>query len=167
MTGSVLTMQEEDVATNTASLSILEDIETPEITTLLEQALSLIAAEKRKSPSSSEILEAIETRLLFRKRFLDIASNTATTRERRAALKICRDLLPKWTSTLDMGNQTPGAFSTRIQRKLSISVPPRPMVSIDPKEAAKSMKMILDDLAEIETLYDYKSSSEIIVPFPC
>ena len=37
------------------------------------------------------------------------------------------------------------------------------MVSIDPKEAIKSMKTILDDLAEVETLYDYRSPSEIIV----
>jgi hypothetical protein len=37
------------------------------------------------------------------------------------------------------------------------------MVSIDPKEAAKSMKLILNDLAEIETLYDFKSPSELIV----
>lgn len=37
------------------------------------------------------------------------------------------------------------------------------MVSIDPKEAAKSMTTILDDLAEVETLYEYKSPSEIIV----
>ena len=129
---------------------------------LLENALSVLAVQKPKSPCS-ELLDAIETRLLLRKRFLDIGSNTATTRERRAALKICRDLLPKWTATLDMGKETPDAFSTRIQRKLSISVPPRPMVSINPKEAVKSMKSILDDLAEIETLYEYKSPSEIIV----
>ena len=158
-----LTIQEEDVATNTASLSILEDIEVTEITALLEKALSILTVQKRKAPSP--LLDAIETRILFRKRFLDIASNTATTRERRSSLKICRDLLPKWVATLDMGKETPEAFSTRIQRKLSISVPPRPMVAIDPREAVKSMKAILDDLAEIETLYDYKSPSEIIV-FP-
>ena len=141
----------------------MEDIEVQEITKLLEQAHLFLATEKRNS-QSPELLEAIETRLIFRKRFLDIASSTATTRERRTALKICRNLLPKWTPTIDLGKETAGAFSTRIQRKLSISVPPRPMVSIDPKEAAKSMKIILDDLAEIETLYDFKSPSEVFVP---
>lgn len=141
----------------------MEDIEVQEITKLLEEAHLFIATEKRKTPSP-ELLEAIETRLIFRKRFLDIVSNTANTRERRTAFKICRDLLPKWTSTIDLGKVTTGAFSTRIQRKVSISVPPRPMVSIDPKEAAKSMKIILDDIAEVETLYDFKSPSEIIVP---
>lgn len=142
---------------------MLEDIQVLEITKLLEEAHLLIATEKKKT-QSPELLEAIETRLIFRKRFLDIASSTATTRERRTALKMCRDLLPKWTATIDLGKETAGAFSTRIQRKLSISVPPRPMVSIDPKEAAKSMKLILNDLAEIETLYDFKSPSELIVP---
>jgi hypothetical protein len=64
---------------------------------------------------------------------------------------------------MDHGKQTPGAFSTRIQRKLSIQVPPRPMVSIDPRDAAKLMQKLLDDLIEIESIQEYTSPHEIIV----
>jgi hypothetical protein len=64
---------------------------------------------------------------------------------------------------MDLGKETTGAFSNRIQRKLSIAVPPRPMVTVDPKEAAASMKIILDNLMEIEGLYEYNSPHEIIV----
>ena len=64
---------------------------------------------------------------------------------------------------MSLGKEMKGAFSTRIQRKLSIQVPPRPMVTIDPKEAAKSMKTLLDNLVEIEDIHEYASPHEIIV----
>jgi N-alpha-acetyltransferase 35, NatC auxiliary subunit len=147
------------VATNTASLVLLENIEVEQFTTLLDQALKIITTEKQKR--NSPLLDALEVRLKFRKSFLEIVSNSSD--RRRPELRKCQDLLPKVLSSMDLGKETTGAFSTRIQRRLSISVPPRPMVTVDPKEAAASVKIILDNLFEIEALYEYKSPHEIIV----
>jgi hypothetical protein len=41
------------------------------------------------------------------------------------------------------------------------------MVSVDPKEAAASMKTMLENLIEIEALYNYKSPNELVVRTPC
>jgi N-alpha-acetyltransferase 35, NatC auxiliary subunit len=150
------------VATSTASLVLLENIEVPEFTILLNQALDVVATEKRRT--KSPLLDALGTRLEFRKSFLEIVSNTPmSAKERRPELKKCQTLLSQIVSSMDLGKETSSAFSTRIQRRLSISVPPRPMVTIDPKEAAKSMKTILDNLLEFEALYDFKSPHETIV----
>jgi N-alpha-acetyltransferase 35, NatC auxiliary subunit len=147
------------VATNTASLVLLENIEVEQFTNLLDQALSVIATEKQKT--TSPLLEALEARIDFRKSFLEIVSNSSE--RRRYELKKCQNLLSKILHSIDLGKETTGAFSNRIQRKLSIAVPPRPMVTVDPKEAAASMKIILDNLMEIEGLYEYTSPHEIIV----
>jgi hypothetical protein len=147
------------VATNTASLVLLENIEVEQFTTLLDQAINVIATEKQKT--TSPLLEALEARLEFRKSFLEVVSNSSG--RRRPELKKCQNLLPKILHSIDLGKETTGAFSNRIQRKLSIAVPPRPLVTVDPKEAAASMKIILDNLMEIEGLYEYTSPHEIIV----
>jgi hypothetical protein len=155
--------QEEDIATNTASLSLLDGILVPEFLTLLDKALYIIA-EELKCNENTELLEALETRLTFRKTFLEIVADMPMSAEQRQlAFKKCQTLLPKIVKTIDRGIPTPSAFSTRIQRKLSIQVPPRPMVSIDPKDAAKLMLKLLDDLVEIESIQEYTSPHEIIV----
>lgn len=154
--------QEEDASINTASLSILDEIETPKFLELLDQALSIVNAELEKSPSKA--LEAIETRLTFRKQFLEIVAGIGMPpKKRHHALENCQSLLVKIVESMELGKPSAGAFSTRIQRRLSISVPPRPMVSIDPKEAAKGMKSILDNLLEMDDIQEYRAPHELLV----
>jgi len=134
-----------------------------EILKLLDGAIEIVQTEIGTS-KESQPLEAIKARLQFRRKFLAIVSNNGSlASNRRSALESCRKLLPTITASMSLGKELPQAFSTRIQRRLSIQVPPRPMVSIDPKEAAKSLKTMLGDLLEIESIYEYKSPHEIIV----
>jgi len=154
--------QEEDASINTASLSMLDEIETPKFLELLDQALHIINAELEKSPSKA--LEAIETRLTLRKQFLEIVAEIGMPpKKRHHALENCQSLLVKIVESMELGKPSAGAFSTRIQRSLSISVPPRPMVSIDPKEAAKGMKSILDNLLEMDDIQEYRAPHELLV----
>lgn len=150
------------MATNTSSLSLLDSIDVEKFALLLNKALDVIQAEiqREKSPC----LEAIKARLEFRLEFLGIVSNTNfSSKARRSALESCLKLLPTITTTMNLGKRLPRAFSTRIQRKLSTQVPPRPMVSIDPKEAATSLTHLLNNLLEIEGIYDYQSPHDIVV----
>lgn len=129
---------------------------------LLTEALEIVETEIGKE--SSQSLEGINARLKFRLKFLEIVSGTISSRKaRRSALEKCINLLPTITATMNLGKGLPQAFSTRIQRKLSTQVPPRPMVTIDPKEAATSLKNLLFNLFEIEGLYEYSSPHEIMV----
>jgi len=96
--------------------------------------------------------------------FLEIVSGTISSiKARRSALEKCVNLLPTISATMSLGKELSQAFSTRIQRKLSTQVPPRPMVTIDPKEAATSLKTLLSNLLEIEDIYEYNSPHEIMV----
>ena len=143
-------------------MALLDDIEVLKFTQLLNEALEIV--QKEIGTENRQPLEAIKARLQFRLKFLEIVSSkTSSAKARRSALESCLNLLPTITASMNLGKELPQAFSTRIQRRLSIQVPPRPMVSIDPKEAASSLKTMLENLLEIESIYDYKSPHEIIV----
>jgi N-alpha-acetyltransferase 35, NatC auxiliary subunit len=145
---------------------LLEDIDISEFTKLLQEAHEIVKTESRKT-KTTQLLDAISTRLQFRQKFLEVVSISASSPEPRIEdIQQCLTLLPKITETMSLGKEMLLAFSTRIQRRLSIQVPPRPMVSIDPKEATASITTMLHQLIEIEGLYDYKSPTEIIVPYP-
>ena len=162
-----LTWQEEDVATNSASLVLFDDIDVSEFTKLLQEAHEVLKAEAAKSPSKSQLLEAISVRLQFRQKFLEVVCMSASSSKARIEdIEQCLAILPKLTETMDLGTEMPLAFSIRIQRRLSIQVPPRPMVSVDPEEAAAGLKTMLENLIEIETLYNYKSPNELFVVSP-
>jgi len=141
---------------------LFDDVDVSEFIKLLNEALEIVETEIGKE--SSQSLEAIKARLKFRLKFLEIVSNTTSSKmARRSALEKCLNLLPTISTTMGLGKELPEAFSTRIQSKLSTQVPPRPMVSIDPKEAATSLKTLLNNLVEIEGIYDYNSPHQIMV----
>jgi N-alpha-acetyltransferase 35, NatC auxiliary subunit len=143
-------------------LSLFDDISASEFIKLLTEALEIVETEIGKQTSQS--LEGIKARLEFRLKFLEIVSGTiSSTKARRSALENCINMLPTITATMNLGKELPQAFSTRIQRKLSTQVPPRPMVTIDPKEAETSLKTLLFNLLEIECIYEYNSPHEIMV----
>jgi len=141
---------------------LFDDVDVSEFIKLLSAASKIVEAEIGKE--SSQYLEAIKARLKFRLKFLEIVSNTRSSKMvRRSALENCLNLLSTITATMSLGKEIPQAFSTRIQRKLSTQVPPRPMVSIDLNETATSLKTLLTNLLEIEGIYDYNSPHQITV----
>jgi hypothetical protein len=155
-------MQEEDASTNTASLTMLNEIDVGDFSDLLQEAMELMEDEVIKSDSGA--LNAIWPRLHFRKLFLTLVSEVHMAKEERSTIiETCLSVLQKIIETMDLGKPTAGAFSPRIQKRLSICVPPRPMVSIDPKEAAKSVRLLLEDLVEIDRISDYNAPHEILV----
>jgi hypothetical protein len=132
------------------------------VTAFLHEAIEIV--QSHPDTTHSEILQGIKSRLEFRKQLLDILSSTSSE-TRRSVIEECLKVIPTISTTLKFGKEVPNSFTTRIQRKLSIQVPPRPMVTIDPKEAIQTYKTMLENLLEIETLYEYKSPHEVFV-FP-
>jgi N-alpha-acetyltransferase 35, NatC auxiliary subunit len=146
-----------------ADLSLLNSIDVSRILKLLSQALEIVDAEVDRTGKTPQ-LESLRSRLSLRQKFLDFVSDTSDDSSRRRELLVdCRDLIPLIVDTMDLGKAIPRSFSTRIQRRLSLQVPPRPMVVIDAKEAAKSFRKMLEDLIEIESLYDYESPHQLTV----
>lgn len=52
------------------------------------------------------------------------------------------------TSTHQLGKTVPGSFSTKIQRRLASTVPPRPIVELDFKDAFEKLKQLCIDCEE-------------------
>jgi N-alpha-acetyltransferase 35, NatC auxiliary subunit len=154
-------VKEEDIATNTAGLDLFSGVSVARVAALLEEAIAIV--QSHPDTAHSERLLGIKSRLEFRKHLLDILSSTSS-KTRRSVLEECLKAIPRISSTLKLGKEVPDSFTTRIQRKLSIQVPPRPMVTIDSKEAIQTYKTMLENLLEIETLYQYKSPHEVFVP---
>ena len=156
--------KEEDASTNPAALPMLDDVDVKEFFDLLEEASLTVAQERKHNKSHKPVLEALQHRLFFREHFLRLVSDISMpVKKRHEHLEQALSLLVSIVETMDLGKPSNGAFSSRIQRKLSICTPPRPMVAIDPKEAAKGMKKLLEILIEIDAIEEYKTSHEIWV----
>jgi hypothetical protein len=138
---------------------MMNEISVSDISALLDEALAIF-----NSTESSPILNAIQTRLQFRKLLLGILADEDMSAEtRRIAITQCQTFLTDIIDTLHLGKPSFGAFSTRVQRQLSISTPPRPMSSLDPKEAANLMKVMLNNLIEIDAILESTSTHEVRV----
>jgi N-alpha-acetyltransferase 35, NatC auxiliary subunit len=147
---------------------MLDDILVDEFRRLLDQALGFMDHELSTAQNApSNVLSAIHTRLQFRKLYLEIVSfsDNVLVEPRPGVFEECQTHLTKIIETLDLGKHSFGAFSTRTQRKLSMSTPPRPIVAVDPKEAAGCMKALLKNLADLDSLQTFTSPHEIMV-FP-
>lgn len=57
-------------------------------------------------------------------------------------------------STHHLGKPVPGSFSTKIQRRLASTVPPRPIVEVDFKEALQNLRQICADCEEATRFKD-------------
>lgn len=56
--------------------------------------------------------------------------------------------------TNQLGKPVPGSFSTKIQRRLASTVPPRPIVDVDFKEALQNLKQLCVDCEEATRFKD-------------
>jgi Mak10 subunit, NatC N(alpha)-terminal acetyltransferase len=151
--------EEEDASTNSAGLNMLNTIPVVDIAALLDDAVAVCT-----STPTSPVLNAIQNRLRLRKLLLGILADENMSPEfRRNEIAQCQTYLDNIIDTLDLGKPSLGAFSTRVQRKLSISTPPRPMTSLDAKDAANLMKVMLNNLIEIDAIQESTSTHEIMV----
>ncbi|KAL8995051.1 MAG: hypothetical protein Q9169_005150 [Polycauliona sp. 2 TL-2023] len=121
--------EEEDFVSNLYNRSLLTNIETDRIQVLLYEAIRFTEQE----PQVDEALRrAIWVRLTLRQtilRAMELDLNLDKD-NRVQQWKDCADLLPEIYQTQRLGTLVKEAFSVKMQRKLTSSVPPRPMVEI-------------------------------------
>ena len=155
--------------TNTYHRSLLENISHNEIRDEILAARALLQTINHKV--SDEICHAISFRLEFRTAFLR-AIELSEVRGEPESLKLpWKQMKMVWEQIQqkhDLGTPVPEAFSTKIQRRLASTVPPRPIVQLSFDETHAHFSRLINDAIEVlDVLYYTNSQSLMVRPRAC
>ncbi|MCJ1390800.1 hypothetical protein MMC18_003661 [Xylographa bjoerkii] len=153
--------EEEDFVSNLYSRRLLPDFSVDDVDDLLDQAIWLIEA--KKDSCSEHVREAITSRFSFRKRFLRaVASDLCVTREEHAvAWQSCLSALSSLLDSSKHGTAVPQSFSSKIQRRLASTVPPRPIVMNNLKDTLNYLQNFFDDAEQAGGVFDCMRGSQV------
>ena len=162
--------EEEDASTNLCKTNLFHGIAHEELQKLVQGALDIVEEELSTTmdDKAKPVLEAVRTRIKFRKIWVNLLADRDDGKSlepdlRKKHYQQLIELLATFPDTMELGKPLPGAFSTKTQRMLSIEVPPRPMVVIDPKDAMPMLDTMFHQCLELEELFAYESAHEVIV----
>jgi hypothetical protein len=155
-------IQEEDFVSNLYNRKLFSDLDIGQFNSFLDEAIQFVHDDKSLTV---ELRKAILCRLAFRKEFLEVVSHEQDPIQRDDvwSWKPCLDLLEKLFESKGIGKPVPAAFSTKIQRRLASSVPPRPLVTVNISEAYEYLKRLFEDGKAAMPLLDCERGSQMIV----
>lgn len=108
---------------------------------------------------------ALESRLKFRYLFLQ-AVEQADSRTSTQAKELWTALLarvPSIKSTTILGKPKPESFSSKLQRRLASTVPPRPIVEVAQKAAFDHLERLCKDGSVVVDVLKYYDSHSLLV----
>ncbi len=113
----------------------------------------------------SDLEKALGCRLRFRAQFLKVAE-MADARTPTNIKDLWTDLLaalPDIRSSTHLGKPVPSSFSTKIQRKLASTVPPRPIVQVSQEAAFEHLERLCRDASVVVEVLKYYDSHSLLV----
>ncbi|KAI6893643.1 hypothetical protein KC355_g20769, partial [Hortaea werneckii] len=134
--------EEEDFVTHLFGRDLLEKIQPGQAAEELEDALKCVMS----AHLPSEISDALESRLWFRRSYLAVL--LAETDEWSGLTA----QLEKVSQSHSLVKQIPEAFSEKVQRQLATSTPPRPQLQMSWQGAIERWTKLLSDIAEADRL---------------
>ncbi|PSN68170.1 Mak10-domain-containing protein [Corynespora cassiicola Philippines] len=138
--------EEEDFCTHTYNRVLFVRIPMDVFLRELDAAVEWMEDPDLKIDESLRV--AIITRLEFRKNFL-LALDLECQMDRLDAYwPPVLEGLASINTTHQLGKPVPSAFSTKMQRRLASTVPPRPIVELDFKDASEKLKQLCVDCEE-------------------
>lgn len=150
--------KEEDFVTNTYNRHLLANIETAEIQQAIAEARNRLDSLKTVD---DEIKMALDRRLELRRHFLDATECAEHMDDLELARKPWKDaltILQEIKSTHPLGKAVDAAFSTKLQRKLASTMPPRPIVKLSFEDAFGHLSRLFKDGSELIDVLRYKDS---------
>ncbi|TGJ85470.1 hypothetical protein E0Z10_g3285 [Xylaria hypoxylon] len=156
--------EEEDFVTNTYERDFLAHTPVLAVKGLLQTALTEIRAPKEGFPQ--EICAALESRLELRIAFLE-ASDLSTMRDDTSELPKLpwtrmRHLIDSIENQHALGKPVPEAFSTKLQRRLASTMPPRAMVSLSFDECITHFKRFFQNGNEVIDVLQYTDPQSLL-----
>lgn len=136
--------------------NLLSMFEAEQLQEIVDDALTWLNNEK-DATISPEIKKALSQRLIFRREFLSGLDQDLAVLETRsmADFQASVPLVSQIEETMSLGKPIEEAFSLKLQRKLASTVPPRPMVTIDRKEAMAHLRRLCQDATDVLQILDY------------
>lgn len=155
--------EEEDFVTNTYHRSLLDDIDRDEIRDEIMAARRLLHNFRHKI--SDEMADALGFRLELRAAFLraielsELRSNPESLSLPWSQMKAVWEPINK---SRHLGTPVPEAFSTKIQRKLASTMPPRPIVQPSFEETYEQLKKLFTDGINVLKVLNYVDSQSLL-----
>ncbi|WEW56359.1 N-alpha-acetyltransferase, non-catalitic subunit [Emydomyces testavorans] len=146
--------EEEDFVTQLYNRKLLTNIESAKIHVLIDDAISWLKDRERNLDQS--VMEALLSRLIFRREFLstlDLDISVIQTRKTESP-RACLDQIDLIEKSMLIGKPIEESFSCKIQRRLASTVPPRPIVKINPTDATMFLKRFCKDAIDVQEILD-------------
>ncbi|KAI1128007.1 Mak10-domain-containing protein [Nemania abortiva] len=156
--------EEEDFVTNTYERNLLSHIPVSDVKGLLRNAITQLRALSDDFPQ--EICVALESRLELRIAFLEAVDLSVIRNDISEAPKLpwiqMRRLIDDIESQHKLAKLVPEAFSTKLQRRLASTMPPRPMVKLSFEECIAHFKRFFQNGNEVIDVLQYTDPQSLL-----
>ncbi|GAP90122.1 putative n-alpha-acetyltransferase auxiliary subunit [Rosellinia necatrix] len=156
--------EEEDFVTNTYERHLLSHIPLPAIKDMLQNAITKLQTLGDEFPQ--DICAALASRLELRIAFLEAIDLSVVRHDTSDAPKLpwirMRRLIDDFEKQHALGKPVPEAFSTKMQRRLTSTMPPRPMVKLSFEECISHFKRFLQNGNEVIDVLQYKDPQSLL-----
>ena len=149
--------QEEDFATQTFNREMLRHFTVEDVKSCMGEAVDLLAS----VAIPDELRPALVDRLLFRTLLLELLQSNAVA----APPPPQTGFVQRMWQTTDAGEPVSDAFSTKLQRRLASSLPPRPMVSVARHEAFEFFDRMLQETSGAFELLNIAFSGDMVTAY--
>lgn len=112
-----------------------------------------------------EMKNALDSRLRFRSAFLKTveSADSRTSPDVKSMWTNVLALIPGIKSTTGLGKPMPESFSSKLQRKLASTVPPRPIVQVAQDAAFDHLERLCKDASVVVEVLKYYDSHSLLV----
>ncbi|EZF34210.1 hypothetical protein H109_03102 [Trichophyton interdigitale MR816] len=150
--------EEEDFSTQLYNRKLLSSVKIEEIIVVLDDAMRWLNHDAE--PIDETLRAALLDRLSFRRHILEYLSLDLVLTQSRSTRSLAStlgriDLIQK---SLHLGKPVEDAFSGKIQRRLASTVPPRPIIKIEPQDAISYLKRFCQDAIDLQEILDSDSA---------
>lgn len=161
-------MQEEDFVTNTYDRNLLSEIPLGPINDLLRSARTELRSMSNELPT--DVRAALDLRLEFRTAFLRAMELASLRKANPESLKtpwiMISGLLEHLKKQHPLGTPVPESFSTKMQRRLASTMPPRPIVQLTFEDTYNHFKRMAEDGKEAMDVLKYSDPQSLLVRTP-
>ncbi|XXG97898.1 ubiquinol-cytochrome c reductase core subunit 1 [Hypoxylon texense] len=156
--------EEEDFVTNTYDRNLLLDIPVESINSLLQKARSDLRVVS--SVVTKDVSAALDLRLELRMAFLRAIDLCTLRKANPDSLKMpwmqMSGLIEHINKQHSLGKPVPEAFSTKLQRRLASTMPPRPMVQPSFEESYGHFKQLFQDGTNVMDVLKYAEPQSLL-----
>ncbi|KAK5937949.1 N-alpha-acetyltransferase, non-catalitic subunit [Knufia obscura] len=158
----MLNREEEDFTTQLFNRELLHRFSAESISDIATEAIEAL----EESDLDLNQQSAISARLNFRNDVLETLMQHSIGQTPPSSLfSFIHDSLKETQNTHHLGVVVPGAFSTKLQRRLASTVPPRPMVTVSMDEAWNFWHQMLDDCKNVFSVQQATHGQDLITAY--